>query len=49
MKTAGRLGTTLLGIYLIVVGVLPYVPLLGIGPLVSLLAIVAGIMILAGR
>ena len=48
MKTAGRLGTTLLGIYLIVVGVLPYVPLLGIGPLVSLLAIVAGIMILAG-
>jgi hypothetical protein len=49
MKISGRLGMTLLGIYLIAVGVLPYLPLLGLGPLVSLLAIVTGILILMGR
>ena len=49
MKIGGRLGMTLLGIYLIAVGVLPYLPLLGLGPLVSLLAIIAGILIILGR
>jgi len=50
MKTGGRLGTTLLGIYLVAVGVLPYLPLVApISPLVSVLAIVAGILILSGR
>jgi hypothetical protein len=50
MKTGGKLGMTLLGIYLIAVGVLPYLPLLaGLGSLVSLVAIVAGILILLGR
>ena len=49
MKISGKLGMTLLGIYLIAVGVLPYLSLLGLGPLVSLLAIVTGILILLGR
>jgi len=50
MKTGGKLGTTLLGVYLIAVGVLPYLPLLsGLAPLASLLAIIAGIVILLGR
>jgi len=40
---AGRLGMTVLGFYLIAVGVAPYVPLLGIGPLLSVAAIVAGV------
>lgn len=45
-----KLTTTLLGIYLISVGVLPYLPLLGgLGSLVSLLAIVTGVLILLGR
>ena len=50
MKSAGKLGMTLLGIYLIAIGVLPYLPLLsGLGSLVSLLAIVSGVLILLGR
>jgi hypothetical protein len=50
MKNVGKLGTTVLGIYLIVIGVFPYLPfLLGLSPLVSLLAIVAGVLILMGR
>ena len=50
MKSAGRLGMTLLGIYLIVVGVLPFLPMLsGLGSIVSLMAIVAGVLILLGR
>jgi hypothetical protein len=45
-----RLGMTLLGIYLIAVGVLPYLPLVApISPLISVLAIVAGVLILMGR
>jgi hypothetical protein len=50
MKTSGKLGMTVLGIYLIAVGVLPYLPLLsGLGSLVSLAAILDGILILLGR
>ncbi len=50
MKNIGTLGATVLGIYLIVVGVLPYLPFLFVlSPLVSLLAIVAGVLILMGR
>lgn len=41
------LARTVLGIYLIAVGVVPYLPLLsGLMPLVSLLAIVAGVLLL---
>ena len=49
MKTIGRLGTTVLGIYLIAVGVVPYLPAMGVSMLVSVLAIVAGVLILLGR
>jgi hypothetical protein len=46
MQTRG-LARTVLGIYLIAVGVVPYLPLLsGLMPLVSLLAIVAGVLLL---
>ena len=47
--SAGRLGMTVLGVYLIAVGVAPYLPLMGLGPLLSVAAIVAGALILAGR
>jgi hypothetical protein len=47
--SAGRLGMTVLGIYLIVVGIAPYLPLMGLGPLLSVGAIVAGVLILMGR
>lgn len=46
---AARLGMTLLGIYLIAVGIVPYLPAVGIASLVSLLAVAAGILILLGR
>ena len=47
---AARLGMTLLGIYLIAVGIVPYVPALGgFVSLVSLLAVAAGVVILLGR
>ncbi|HUG52322.1 MAG TPA: hypothetical protein VMR21_01920 [Vicinamibacteria bacterium] len=49
MKNIGRLGATVLGIYLIAVGVVPYLPPVGISALVSVLAIVAGVLILMGR
>jgi hypothetical protein len=49
MKNIGRLGTTVLGVYLIAVGVVPYLPAMGISMLVSVLAIVAGVLILLGR
>lgn len=47
MRNIGKLGATVLGIYLIAVGILPYVPL-GV-PLVPILAVVAGVLILLGR
>jgi hypothetical protein len=47
--SAGRLGMTVLGIYLIVVGIAPYLPLMGLSPLLSVGAIVAGVLILMGR
>jgi hypothetical protein len=47
MKTIGRQGSTVLGIYLIVIAVAPYIP--PIGPLVTILALLAGILILLGR
>ncbi len=44
------LGRTALGIYLVAAGVVPYLPLLsGLAPLVSLTAIVAGVLILLER
>ena len=49
MKSIGRLGTTVLGIYLIAIGVVPYLPAMGLSMLVSVLAIVAGVLILLGR
>jgi hypothetical protein len=50
MRHAGKLGATVLGIYLIAVGVVPYLPFLaGLSPLLSLMAIVAGVLILLGR
>jgi hypothetical protein len=48
MKNIGQLGTTVLGVYLIAVGVVPYV-LPSAVMLVSVLAIVAGVLILLGR
>jgi len=45
-----RLAMTLLGVYLITVGILQFLPLLaGLSPLVSLLAIATGVLILMGR
>jgi hypothetical protein len=49
MKTIGRLGTTVLGIYLIAMGIVPYMPPIGLSMLVSVLAILAGVLILLGR
>jgi hypothetical protein len=46
---AARLGMTLLGIYLIAVGIVPYLPAFGLASLVSLLAIATGVVILLGR
>ena len=49
MRSIGRLGTTVLGVYLIAVGVVPYLPAMGLSMLVSVLAILAGVLILLGR
>jgi hypothetical protein len=50
MRNIGKLGATVLGVYLIAVGVMPYLPfLLPLSPLMSVLAIVAGVLILMGR
>ncbi len=46
---AARIGMTLLGIYLIAVGIVPYLPAMGLSSLVSLLAVATGIVILLGR
>jgi hypothetical protein len=44
------LGKTVLGIYLIAVGVVPYLPYFaGLMPLVSLMAVVAGVLLLLER
>jgi hypothetical protein len=48
MKNIGQLGATVLGIYLIAIGVVPYV-LPSAVALVSALAVVAGVLILLGR
>jgi hypothetical protein len=48
MKNIGRLGTTVLGIYLIAIGIVPYILPSAVG-LVSALAVVAGVLILLGR
>jgi hypothetical protein len=47
--SAGRLGMTVLGVYLIAVGVVPYLPLMSLGPLLSVAAIVAGVSSSRGR
>ena len=51
MKSAKSLGMTLLGVWLILSSVLPYmrVGIPGIGMLLNLLALAAGILILVGR
>ena len=50
MRNGGRLGMTVLGVYLIAIGVFPYLPFLAVlSPLLSLAAIVAGVLILMGR
>ena len=53
MKLPSNLGMLLLGIWLILTGVIPLLTagtfVLGIGLLMSILAIVAGILILLGR
>jgi hypothetical protein len=49
MRNIGRLGTTVLGVYLIAVGIVPYLPPFGLSVLVSILAVVAGVLILLGR
>jgi hypothetical protein len=50
MRQIGRVGATVLGVYLIAVGVMPYLPfLLPLSPLMSVLAVAAGILILMGR
>jgi hypothetical protein len=46
--SVGKLGATVLGIYLIAIGVVPYVLPTAV-ELVSVLAIVAGVLILLGR
>jgi len=53
MKLPSNLGMLLLGIWLILYGVIPFLSggtlTLGIGTLMSILAIVAGVLILLGR
>ncbi len=50
MRLPKNLGLLLLGIYLILVGIIAFVPALGqLGPLVPLIALIAGILILLGR
>lgn len=47
MRTKTKLWTLSLAVYLIVVGVGSYVPV--VAPLTSLLAIITGVLILVGR
>ncbi len=50
MRSASKRGPIVLGIYLIVVGVAPYLPLFfRAGPVLSLLAVIAGVLILVDR
>ena len=50
MKLTGNLGMLLLGLWLILTGLMAYVPALSsIGPLLNIAAIIAGILILVGR
>jgi hypothetical protein len=50
MKATQRLGMTLLGVWLLLTGILPFLPgLAGVGTLLSLLAVAAGLVILLGR
>ncbi len=51
MKLTKSLGMLLLGIWLIVTGLLPVlsVPIQGIGTILALLAVAAGVLILLGR
>ena len=49
MRFTRKLGFLLLGIWLILTGVLSFVPLGSIGPLLAIIAIIAGILILIER
>jgi hypothetical protein len=51
MRATRNLGLALLGVWLLLSGLLHFVPLLipGLGHLLALLALLAGILILAGR
>jgi hypothetical protein len=50
MRLPKNLGLVLLGIYLILVGITPFIPGLGqLSQLVPLIALIAGILILLGR
>ena len=51
MKVTRNLGMLLLGIWLILTGLLPFLPgsFAGMGMIMNLLAILAGVLILVGR
>lgn len=50
MRLPKNIGLILLGIYLILVGILPFAPGLGqLSQLVPIVALIAGILILIGR
>ncbi len=50
MRLPKNLGLLLLGVYLILIGILPFVPgLAQLSQLVPLVALIAGILILLGR
>jgi len=50
MRLTQNLGLLLLGIYLILIGLLAFVPsLASLGTVISVLAIAAGVLILVGR
>jgi hypothetical protein len=49
MKATQRLGMTLLGVWLLLTGILPFLPIPGAGTLLSLLAVATGLVILLAR
>jgi hypothetical protein len=49
MKTPRALGVQLMGVFLLIWGINVFVPITGLTMLLALLAIVAGLLILAGR
>ena len=49
MALTKNLGMLVLAIWLIVTGVIKFVPIAGIDPVLAVLAIVAGVLILLGR